>query len=123
MNLDSQRAPLSRNNARMVLSAWDSSDFVRLRDALDQVRQRLASSEGSDEQERMETIIEVAERMQGWLRNTGESDPVDIRISLRVLRHLGELDPLGDASKVSPRLEMPASYPRQRSIPQFLALR
>ncbi len=67
--------------------------------------------------------MEVAERMQGWLRNTDGSDPVDIRVSLRLLRHLAELDPLSDPPTVALRLEMPASCQPQRSIPRFLALR
>ncbi len=71
----------------------------------------------------METVVGIAERMQGWLRDADGNDPADVRVSLRLLRHLAGLDPLSQTLRVTLRLEMPASCPRQRSIPLTLALR
>jgi hypothetical protein len=98
----------------MLLSAWNSGDLARLRDAIDQVGRRAASpgDRGSEEQERMETIMAVSERMQGWLRNNGESDPDDLRACMRLLRHLAGLDGPWHPLKVAPQLETRASCPR-----------
>jgi hypothetical protein len=100
----------------MLLAAWNSGNLARLLDAIYEVERKAACPESreSDERERMDTILAVAERMQAWLHNNGEGDSAELRVSMKLLRHLAGADwiwkapPSASLPKVALRLEMRA---------------
>lgn len=82
----------------MLLSAWNSGDLGHLRETL---TQGWFSAEpagwpltGEDERERMEMLATIADAMRNWLRRGGDAPEEDLRVSVRLLRHLAGIESL-----------------------------
>jgi hypothetical protein len=85
-------APASEQHARILLSAWNSGDLWRLREALTQAWNSGEPAgwplSGAEEHERMEVLATIADALRNWLRRGGEAPAEDLQVSVRLLRHL-----------------------------------
>ena len=98
MMMKTKSTPASEQCARLLLSAWNSGDLHRLRDAL---TVGWMSAEpagwpltGEDEHERMEMLATIADTMRNWLRCGGEAPVEDLRVSVQLLQHLAGVQSL-----------------------------
>jgi hypothetical protein len=82
----------------MLLSAWNSGDLRRLRETLMQSWISSGPSgwplTGEDEHERMEMLATIADAMRNWLRRGGDSPEEELKVSVRLLRHLAGAESL-----------------------------
>ena len=90
-------APASQRYARILLSAWNTGDLPRLRETL--MGGCISAPEGwplcgAQEQERMEMLATIADAMRNWLRRGGHSPEEELRVSVRLLRHLAGTESL-----------------------------
>ena len=96
--LKTKHSPISEHRARMLLSAWNSGDLRRLRDVLTQgsVRNEPAGwpLTGEEESERMEMLATIVEAMRNWLRRGGDMPEEELKVSVRLLRHLAGTESL-----------------------------
>jgi hypothetical protein len=97
-------APASERSARMLLAAWNSGDLRRLRETLTQGG---ISAEpggwpvaGEDECERMEILATIADAMRNWLRRGGDAPAEDLKVSVKLLRHLAGTESLWRGTRV-----------------------
>jgi len=102
--MKTKSAPASEQRARILLSAWNSGDLGRLRETLtgEWISAQPAGwplSE-SDEQERMEMVVTIADAMRNWLRRGSEAPAEDLQVSMRLLRHLAGGESLWRESRV-----------------------
>jgi hypothetical protein len=106
MILKMRSAPASEQNARILLSAWNSGDAGLLREALAHATtQAMISSEpsgwpfsGGAEQERMEMLATIADALRNWLRRGGDAPAEDLQVSVQLLRHLANCEPQRSAA-------------------------
>jgi hypothetical protein len=91
-------APVSEHHARLLLSAWNSGDLRRLRDTLTHnwisVEPAGWPLTGENERERMEMLATIADAMRNWLRRGGDAPEEDLKVSVKLLRHLAGTDSL-----------------------------
>lgn len=91
-------APASQHRARLLLSAWNSGDLRRLRDTLTQDWISVEPAEwpltGEGECERMEMLATIADAMRNWLRRGGDAPTEDLKVSVKLLRHLAGTESL-----------------------------
>jgi hypothetical protein len=97
-------APASEQRARMLLSAWNSGDLRRLQDTL---MQGGISADpagwpltGEDERERMEMLATIADAMRNWLRRGGDTPAEDLKVSVKLLRHLAGAESLWRENRI-----------------------
>lgn len=91
----------ARKRANALLAAWYSGDVLRLETAL---RTAYSSDKADADQSEREEMLAAAEAaIRRWLRNP-ETDAEDLRVSLRLLRHLAGLEFSTNAA----RLHVPA---------------
>ena len=102
--LKTKSSPASEHRARLLLSAWNSGDLRRLRDTL---TQGWVSNEpagwpltGEDERERMEMLATIADAMRNWVRRGGNASEDDLRVSVKLLRHLAGAESLWRQNRV-----------------------
>jgi hypothetical protein len=95
---------VSERRARMLLAAWNSGDVGRLRETLTQGG---ISAEpdgkpltGEDERERMEMLETIADAMRNWLRRGGDAPAEDLKVSVKLLRHLAGTESLWRENRV-----------------------
>jgi len=98
MMMKMKSAPVSEHRARILLSAWNSGDLRRLQDTLMQ-GWGLSSPDswpltGEAERERMEMLTTIADAMQNWLRRGGDAPAEDLKVSVKLLRHLAGTESL-----------------------------
>src|SRR5437868_5058149 len=102
MMIKTKSEAASEQRARMLLSAWNSGDLRRLRETLTQgwtgaepagwpVTVRVTAE---DELERMEMLATIADAMRNWLRRGGEAPEDELRVSVKLLRHLAGAESL-----------------------------
>jgi hypothetical protein len=91
-------AAVSERRARMLLAAWNSGDLRRLRETLTQggISDQPGgwSLTGEDECERMEILATIADAMRNWLRRGGDAPAEDLKVSVKLLRHLAGAESL-----------------------------
>jgi hypothetical protein len=96
--LKTKSSPASEQRARMLLSAWNSGDLRRLSETLTQGWISAGPAgwplTGEDECERMEMLATIADAMRNWLRRGGEAPAEDLRVSVKLLRHLAGAESL-----------------------------
>jgi hypothetical protein len=102
--LKTKSTPDSERLARMLLSAWNSGDVSQLRETL---TQGWISSEpsgwpltGEGESERLEMLATIADAMRNWLRRGGDAPAEDLKVSVRLLRHLAGTESLWHKTRV-----------------------
>jgi len=97
-------APASEQRARMLLSAWNSGDLRRLSETLMQGWISAGPAgwplTGEDECERMEMLATIADAMRNWLRRGGDAPAEDLRVSVKLLRHLAGAESLWRQNRV-----------------------
>jgi len=82
----------------MLLAAWNSGDLRRLRESLTQGG--ISAEPGGwpfaeeDERERMEILATIADAMRNWLRRGGDAPAEDLKVSVKLLRHLAGAESL-----------------------------
>ena len=98
MLMKMKSTPISEHRARLLLSAWNSGDLGRLREALTQGCISVEPSgrvlTGEDERERMEMLATIADAMRNWLRRGGDAPAEDLQVSVKLLRHLAGMESL-----------------------------
>ena len=102
MMMKTKSDPVSEQRARMLLSAWNSGDLRRLRETLTEGWTGAESAgwaattpvTGEDEQERMEMLATIADAMRNWLRRGGEAPEEELKVSVKLLRHLAGAESL-----------------------------
>jgi len=104
MMMKTKSTPASEQCARLLLSAWNSGDLPRLREAL---TVGWMSAEpagwpltGEDEHERMEMLATIAATMRNWLRCGAEAPAEDLRVSVQLLHHLAGVQSLWRENRV-----------------------
>jgi hypothetical protein len=84
--------PVSEQQARILLSAWNSGDLRRLGETLTEVGDSTEPTGwpliGREEYERMEVLATIADTFRNWLRCGGEAPAEDLQVSVQLLRHL-----------------------------------
>ena len=92
MMIKTKSEPVSEQQARILLSAWNSGDLRRLRETLTEVWDSTEPTgwplTGREEQERMEVLATIADTFRNWLRCGGEAPAEDLQVSVQLLRHL-----------------------------------
>ena len=104
MLLKMKSAEASEQRARILLSAWNSGDVRRLQETL---TQGWMSAEpagwpltGEAERERMEILATIADAMRNWLRRGGDAPAEDLKVSVKLLRHLAGTESLWRETRV-----------------------
>ena len=104
MLMKMKSTPVSEHRARLLLSAWNSGDLPRLREALTQgwmgVEPSVRPPAGEDERERMEMLATIADAMRNWLRRGGDAPAEDLQVSVKLLRHLAGAESLWRQTRV-----------------------
>jgi hypothetical protein len=97
-------APASEERARILLSAWNSGDLGRLREALTgdwtSIQPAGRPPSAPKEQERIEMLATIAEAMRNWLRRGGDAPEEDLKVSMQLLRHLAGRAPLWRENRI-----------------------
>jgi hypothetical protein len=97
-------APASERRARMLLAAWNSGDLRRLQETLMQgwVFGSLDGwpLTGEAERERMEMLATIADAMRNWLRRGGDAPADDLKVSVKLLRHLAGTESMWRENRV-----------------------
>ena len=88
----------------MLLSAWNSGDLRRLQDTLTQggisANPAAWPLTGEDERERMEMLATIADTMRNWLRCGGDTPAEDLKVSVKLLRHLAGAESLWGENRI-----------------------
>jgi hypothetical protein len=104
MMMKMKSAAVSEHRARLLLSAWNSGDLRRLRDTLTQgwisVEPAGWPLTGVAERERMEMLATIADAMRNWLRRGGDAPEEDLKVSVKLLRHLAGTESLWRENRV-----------------------
>lgn len=104
MMMKTKSAAVSEQRARVLLSAWNSGDLSRLQETLMQ-GWILGSPDGwpltgEAERERMEMLATIADAMRNWLRRGGEAPEEELRVSVKLLRHLAGTESLWRENRI-----------------------
>jgi hypothetical protein len=96
--LKTKSTPASERRAKILLSAWNSGDPRYLQETLMQGWMAAEPAgwplTGEAERERMEMLATIADAMRNWLRRGGDAPEEDLRVSVKLLRHLAGAESL-----------------------------
>jgi hypothetical protein len=98
MMMKTKSTPASERRARILLMAWNSGDLRHLRETLMQGWMAAEPAgwplAGQAERERLEMLATIADAMWNWLRRGGDAPAEDLRVSVKLLRHLAGAESL-----------------------------